>query len=105
AEAREAVTEPCRRGPDGDVDDRGGPVVWTSLEVLDLDANERIDVERGHASRLRRFGRRPRELEEGGELARKANMSERVGTVRRDAQLEDDVLRTRDGLHEGFARP
>ncbi len=104
-EALQAVFEPQGRRADRDVDDGGRAVGRAALEVVDGDAHEIVDRLRLREAR-RCVGRRevPGQLVKRGRLAREADVTERVGAIRRDVDVEDEVVDGGERLAERGAR-
>ncbi len=104
AQALEPVADPRRRGRDGHVGDDRRAVVRAALGVLDGDAHQLGHRARRDAGRRVRLRRRERQLVERRRLAREPHVSERVGPVRREVDVEDPVVRRRQRLDERRAR-
>jgi hypothetical protein len=105
AQALQAVAQPIRRRPDGDLGDHGRAVDRAALGVGDVDLGEGVDpLGLCDALRRRGIGEGEAQAEERRCLARQADVAERVGAVGGDADVQDPVVHRGDGLPQRRAR-
>ena len=98
AERVEAIAEPSGRRPDRHAVDDGGAVRGATLRFFDPDGKERLERQRGYFRGLAGGGRLERQGEQRSEIARDADVPERVGAIRGDAHFEHGVARGGDEL-------